>query len=351
MKLKKWCKYFIALIIIIILVVIGYFCFFYHKETKDKTTFVEKEKVNKTIEVLKADNLYDSKYSHDYKQIEYVENENFSKYVNDFLKKGYAATTVNQIFKNLSAEELDYVFKNEKMNLEDYLEYRNFDVDKYSRYEKYAKDNKDLKLQDVITRVNLKLDYNYYENATEISNPSDINVLVNKYNYLPSNYVPANLTKIKSSNTNATMIKEAADAFEKLVAEAKKAGFTLLATTAYRGYNFQKILYDKYVKEDGIAKADTYSARPGFSEHQTGLTVDVRNPAIKDARLSDENYAWIKEHCSEFGFIIRYPHNTTDVTGYIEESWHLRYLGIETAKKVMDSNLTYDEYYDLYIAH
>ena len=140
------------------------------------------------------------------------------------------------------------------------------------------------------------------------------------------------------------------DNFIKLQETAKnELGITLMPTTAFRDQGFQKTLYDRYVNEDGIKAADTYSARPGYSEHQTGLAIDLKNMALSNVRLSDDNYNWLEENVHKYGFIIRFPKDKEFITGYQFENWHIRYVGHDHAKIIMDNKLTLEEYIDLYI--
>ena len=106
----------------------------------------------------------------------------------------------------------------------------------------------------------------------------------------------------------------------------------------------QRGLYNNYKNRDGEAAADTYSARPGHSEHQLGLAVDIRSRTLT-SNLTDSDYKWMLENSYKYGFIVRYPKGKQHITQFIEEPWHLRYLGVELATKVKESGLTYDEYY------
>jgi LAS superfamily LD-carboxypeptidase LdcB len=127
-----------------------------------------------------------------------------------------------------------------------------------------------------------------------------------------------------------------------MIADAYADGITLWICSGYRSYSYQSKLYNNYVYTDGKAAADTYSARPGHSEHQTGLAADINS--------ADESFAgtpeakWLAANCWKYGFIIRYPKGKESITGYIYEPWHIRYLGKENAKLVYESGLTLEEY-------
>ena len=107
------------------------------------------------------------------------------------------------------------------------------------------------------------------------------------------------------------------------------------------------MLYDKYVKKDGIKAADTYSARPGHSEHQTGLAIDLKNMALKKTRLSESDFDWLEANAHKYGFIVRFPKDKEQITGYKFENWHIRYVGKEAATEIMDKNLTLEEYVEM----
>ena len=186
----------------------------------------------------------------------------------------------------------------------------------------------------------------FYTDTKEVRDPNDLLVLVNKFNYLPKDYKPSDLVYIDGAYGNKVPIRSILkDDFLALQTAAKnEIGIKLMPTTAFRNQNFQKTLYDKYVKKDGVKAADTYSARPGYSEHQTGLAIDLKNMALKNARLSDENYKWLEENAYKYGFIVRFPKGKEQITGYKFENWHIRYVGKKAAKEIMDNNLTLEEY-------
>lgn len=134
----------------------------------------------------------------------------------------------------------------------------------------------------------------------------------------------------------------AQSALSSLQAGASSAGFSMPLLSGYRSYQTQVNLYQRYVNRDGQSLADTYSARAGHSEHQTGLAFDVGS--------IDDNYGttpagkWLVQHCAEYGFILRYPKGKEYITGYQYEPWHIRYVGKKAAKEIMDKGITLEEY-------
>lgn len=181
----------------------------------------------------------------------------------------------------------------------------------------------------------------YIEGQAEATEPTYVNgvLIVNKKYPLPKTYNKGEDPKARA-------------AFEKIAAAAKSEGFELVAFSGFRSYEYQTTLYTNYVKRDGQEQADRYSARPGYSEHQTGLAFDIGELGKEDLWLTSafgETPAgqWLVNHAHEYGFILRYPKGKEDITGFMYESWHFRYLGVELATKVKNTGLTLEEYLDL----
>lgn len=188
-----------------------------------------------------------------------------------------------------------------------------------------------------------------YTNTVTVSNLNDIDILVNKYSGLPSDYTPSDLVTVSNSGEhNAQMRAPAAQAFEQMVVAASQQGFILNACSAFRSYDYQSGLYYNGVNGYGVEYADRYWTRPGFSEHQTGLAVDIRidnDTSDLDAVRYKSSYPWLLKHMHEYGFILRYPDDKEDKTKIAPESWHLRYVGVDLATYLYENNLSLDEYY------
>ena len=164
-------------------------------------------------------------------------------------------------------------------------------------------------------------------------------LIANKSYPLPSNY-GSGLSYVSDNDYGLT--PETFAAFKEMQAGAWQDGINLWVCSGYRSYWYQSDLYWSYVNRDGQAEADTYSARPGHSEHQTGLAFDLN---YAERWFNDSAEArWIADNCADYGFILRYPQGKEDKTGYIYESWHVRYVGKELARKVTDSGLCLEEY-------
>ena len=215
-------------------------------------------------------------------------------------------------------------------------------------YKEYREKNKDLSIEKVITNVNIGLNYDYYTHTKATKDLNTNTILVNKYNYLTEDYVPENLQTVdkKYSSKTLQLVDYAKEAFEELSEAASKENYTVLAMSSYRSYQYQYNLYNRYVSTDGVEAADTYSARPGYSEHQTGLAVDVYNGKEDFTNFEKtKEYNWMQDNAYKFGFILRFPKNKVLETGYQYESWHYRYVGKEIAKYIHDNNLCFEEYY------
>lgn len=169
----------------------------------------------------------------------------------------------------------------------------------------------------------------------------DGNIIANKTYSLPSSYNPGGLTK------------ETNDAFNKMIAAAKLDGFNIRCQSGFRSYNTQNRLYNNYVNRDGKAQADIYSARPGHSEHQTGLSCDIcsddSNACINDNFNNSAEAKWASKNASKYGLILRFPESKSNETGYKYESWHFRYVGIELASKLYNNGdwITLEDYYGI----
>ncbi len=180
------------------------------------------------------------------------------------------------------------------------------------------------------------------------SDPSDIGVMVNKKHCIqPLSYVPSDLVTLRG----ATISAKVAPSFEQLMNAASAAGLPLSVTSSYRSYQTQVSTYNYWVSISGAAGADTYSARPGYSEHQTGFAIDFANATGScslDCFGSTAEYQWLQSHAATYGFIQRYYAGQDSVTGYGAEEWHYRYVGVEVALDMKSKGiLTLEEYWGL----
>lgn len=324
-----------------------------YEQIKDKKIY------SKTLEEAINQNSFNKEYFLEYLDIKYIDDKDFISNINKLLNLGYSSKDINAIYNKIPDSVniiIDSKYNKDIINIMN-LSY--FKIDNLKRYLDYdimevksiydiSNIKKDFNYEDVVTYVNANLDKEYYSSDNLIGNEdaSKIDVLVNKYHKLDENYEPSDLTIIDSKYASGTqkLRKEAQIKFEEMASDMAKENLKIYAGSTYRSYTYQKGLYDRYVKKDGFAAAETYSARSGYSEHQLGLAVDIVNDKWDYLSENDKEYDYLVKNSYKYGFILRYPRGSEYVTGYMFEDWHFRYLGIELAAKVFNSGLTYDEY-------
>jgi len=219
-----------------------------------------------------------------------------------------------------------------------------YDKQNLTRYKTYQKGNPALSIEDIITHVNMGIDAPFYsKDPIIIENPDRIDVLVNKIYKLPESWKPSDLVAVESGGQQ--MRSEAAQAFQLLKEDCKVAGFNIIAHSAYRSTKSQKHFYDNMLAINGEEYTDKYMARPGHSEHTTGLAADISiNGAHYTKIENSEHYPTFYALLENHGFIVRYPQGKEHLTGYAYEAWHIRYIGKDLAKQVNALGITYDEY-------
>lgn len=241
-----------------------------------------------------------------------------------------------------SMEDIKAVIKGE-YNLESVGEYTLYYEAKDSSgntkeepFKLIVKENKNVKISKTSKGFTIKNSYG----VTSINNQ----IIANKSYSLPSNYVPSNLVLV---NSYIRVVEEVKDAFNNLKSDSASIGLNIYASSGYRSYGDQNYIYNNYVKRDGKESADTYSARAGYSEHQTGLAIDVNTVDMSFDNTNESN--WLREHAPEYGFVIRYPKGKDNITGYMYEPWHIRYVGAELAKKLYNNGdyITLEEYFGI----
>ena len=324
-----------------------------YEQIKDKKIY------SKTLEEAINQNSFNKEYFLEYLDIKYIDDKDFISNINKLLNLGYSSKDINAIYEKIPNSVSIISTSKYNKDIINIMNLSYFKIDNLKRYLDYdimevksiydiSNIKKDFNYEDVVTYVNANLDKEYYSSDNLISNDdaSKIDVLVNKYHKLDENYEPSDLTIIDSKYASGTqkLRKEAQIKFEEMASDMAKENLKIYAGSTYRSYTYQKGLYDRYVKKDGFAAAETYSARSGYSEHQLGLAVDIVNDKWDYLSENDKEYDYLVKNSYKYGFILRYPRGSEYITGYMFEDWHFRYLGIELATKVFNSGLTYDEY-------
>ena len=273
------------------------------------------------------------------------------------LEKGYSLEDTKTIFAKLSETEQQKLIDNDKDDkIISLLEQKYFLEKNLEDYKEYINKNNETDYAKVISIVNVHANHKWYQ--LELNTNEDLEMLmnVNKFYALSETYTPENLKNIDltyayDEEGKNKLIDYAYDKFLELWQAANDQGFYLMVTSSYRDYESQKEIYDYRVSNWGERKADETAARPGHSEHQTGLVIDMtsKTEPLADSFTDSEAYKWLKENAYKYGFIERYPEGKTYLTGYSPESWHWRYVGLEAAKTMHDEDITFDEYYAFYV--
>ena len=273
------------------------------------------------------------------------------------LEKGYSLEDTKTIFAKLSETEQQKLIDNDKDDkIISLLEQKYFLEKNLEDYKEYINKNNETDYAKVISIVNVHANHKWYQ--LELNTNEDLSMLmnVNKFYALSETYTPENLKNIDltyayDEEGKNKLIDYAYDKFLELWQAANDQGFYLMVTSSYRDYESQKEIYDYRVSNWGERKADETAARPGHSEHQTGLVIDMtsKTEPLADSFTDSKAYEWLKENAYKYGFIERYPEGKTYLTGYSPESWHWRYVGLEAAKTMHDEDITFDEYYAFYV--
>jgi zinc D-Ala-D-Ala carboxypeptidase len=190
-----------------------------------------------------------------------------------------------------------------------------------------------------------------------IQNSTNVMALVNKEFYLPDDYIPQDLVRpdVEFSfgdvdTEKSLMREEAATALENMFSTAQNSGIELYAVSGYRSYNRQQQLFNAEINRVGIEKAEQAVAIPGASEHQSGLAMDISSKSNKfylnEAFANTTEGIWLKDNAHRFGFILRYPKEKIDITNYMYEPWHFRYVGVKAATIMYEYNWTLEEYFN-----
>lgn len=269
---------------------------------------------------------------------------------------GYSEEDTNFLIENLKEKDLDKIIENKTLNeniinlfKQEYFLYKHLDS-----YLEYADENPDKQLSEVIALINVNANKEWYDGIKDTDTTKDSLILVNKFHSLASDFEPNNLVSIKDwyAYPNAKeMDEDAYYAFISMYNAAKEENINLAINYSYRAYQEQEEIYDYYNKQYGSDYADGYAARPGHSEHQTGLAIDVLISKGYDKTNFDTSpeYAWLQSNAHKYGYILRYPKDKEHITGYSYESWHYRYVGKDVAEYIYQHNITFDEYYAYFI--
>ncbi len=284
-----------------------------------------------------------------------IKHINYTKtYEYKFNKIGYNKEEVVVLKNELKDKQLDELLNHKyDKNITKLVKEKYFIFNKLDDYLKYYKDNKDKGLTDVVAIINTNTNNDFYTNTKETDVSKNELMLINKYNYLTASYNPDDLevfTNVYAYGENQSLRKDAYDAFIEMWNSANKDGYKLIVNSSYRSYDEQKKIYDDYSSWYGEEDADKKAARAGYSEHQTGLAVDIQSYCSQNKDFEEcEEFTWLTNNAYKYGFILRYPKDKEYLTGYKYESWHYRYVDKKVSKYIHDNDITFDEYYAYFV--
>ncbi len=312
----------------------------YHKNTEILNSLYDANFENKEVKVI-MDSLISKKRISEYTD----------EYILSLSKKGYNKNTISYVLLNFKKGDIKSLINQKyNKNVEDMITLSFFDYSLYDRYLNSVKENEDISR--TVLKVDLDMDKGNYEDTTEETDPNSLTALVNKHRYINEDYEPDDLVDMSDEYANnyyrqMQLRSEAYEMFKKMVDAAKEEDIKFYAESGYRTFNFQRTLYNNYVNVNGYAKANLYAAKPGFSEHQLGTAIDVAN--IYTIDKDDVEYKWIQRNGYKYGFVFRYTEEWQDLTGFGEETWHIRYVGVDVATKMHKENISFEEYWIKYV--
>ena len=265
--------------------------------------------------------------------------------------------------KEETTKLLNYFQSNEKFNellekeknstILEFIEEKYYIHNNLEKYLTYKEKNKKKSNTEIIATINTHQEENAYEETKESDTTKNILININKYYKVNEDYEPSEITNInlQYAYANNKLAKVANDAYIAMWNAAKESDLKLIVNTSYRTYKSQETMYENTKAASGTRAADNQVARPGHSDHQSGLSIDVFeiNSQTMATFKDSPAYVWLKENAYKYGFIERYPEGKEYITGFTYEPWHWRYVGEEAAKKIQEENITFDEYYAYYV--
>lgn len=273
-------------------------------------------------------------------------------------KLNYSNNDIELIKKYVSEDNIDYIitYNPDKKTTLNFIN-ETYYIDEYlQKYLEYYNNNQNKTTAEIITIINTHTDKTFYQNDIKTDTTLGKYVILNKYYYADNTYPSKDIISVPGkyhiNGTSIKLNKECYEAFLKMYNDAYKAGYGFKLKSAYRSYDTQVDTYNYWKSKDGQKKADTYSARAGHSEHQTGYAFDIRDYDYEFEDYSKSaSFTWVSKNAHKYGFILRFPKGKEHITGYQYESWHYRYCGIECATYIYENNITYEEYYEYFIKY
>lgn len=305
---------------------------------------------NLTLNAAFESNDYNEKYLTNYTKITYQKQKNIIKNINTLLEKGYSNNDVSIILAHGDDKEVTEFAKRERIKyLEEFYQYSYAKLGNYDRYIAYTDETGEDEKTTVI-HVNLNMDKEKYVDVEEVTEFS-YDMLINKYRFMGEDFESDDLIAISKDYTGGEEYKAnrvATNALIQMFEAAKIDGLEMKVNSAYRSYNDQVEITEFYRKWYGDNYVNNYVAKPGFSEHQTGLAFDIGSTS-ESVFANSKEYKWMQENAYKYGFIMRFYKKGEIITGFKSEPWHYRYVGKEIAKYIYEHNITFEEYYVMFL--
>jgi len=266
-------------------------------------------------------------------------------------KVGYTIEEYKKI-ENLDSTTLDYLLTIPyNKQIVDLVNEKYFIEKNLKTYIKYLKkyDN----LTDVVAIINVGANNEFYTNTKKTDLKQGHLMLTNKFYYLDNSYNAEKMVKVSkqySYGENQMLTSETYNAFLEMYNAAKSEDLTLIINSSFRSYEEQEEIYNEFLSSRGEEYANKIAAKPGYSEHQTGMAIDIQTYGSTASTFEEfDEFKWLQQNAYKYGFILRYPKDKEYLTGYEYESWHYRYVGVEVATYIHENNITFDEYYAYFI--
>lgn len=282
-----------------------------------------------------------------YRKLEFPKNIDDLNLINELIDKGYNYEEINCIIKTGSNDALKSFLKLDKASyVVDFLKYDYAHLYNFSRYVEYQMKTLS-SYEETVLYVELDLDKDNYVDYNTI-NDFSYTIFVNKHNKLSSTFSPSDLVKVNTKYSvdddtygNKTML---ANFYQMADDLNKELNLNIYVRSGYRSYDEQDKVYKQYLKDYGEKYTKANVANPGFSEHQTGLAVDIK-ASSSNTFANTKEAKWLVQNAYKYGFIERYPKKFEEITGCKSEIWHYRYVGKEVATYIKENNISFDEYY------
>lgn len=261
---------------------------------------------------------------------------------------GYSSGEIKVIKEELEDKEIDKILKSKyNKNLSKVIKEKYFIFENLDKYLDYLSENSSDTPTKAVSMVNTSANKEWYSDIKETDTSKNELMLVNKFYGLSETYEPSDLVKVSSTyGYEGKRVSESIyDSLTNMLDAAKENGYTMLVNQGYRSYADQLEAYTDIEDVSGTEAADAVAARAGHSEYQTGLSVEL---STYGAEVGTETQ-WLLDNSYRFGFIVRYPENTSDITGFSSDAWRVRYVGRDAATKIHNENITFDEYYEYYL--